>query len=229
MQNLSEAETKIHHPIYNPQNCVCFICNNFLRTLKRSDRYHPQEIAPNPPRNIFCSQKTAASKLFGQLWAWSSKTAQRHPKKLYSTVGEVESRGGGVFPWCKPFNQKWRCSLMFAKASIYVYVYIYIYLEPKWGPLFWLEFRPCFGGLTFKNRGQLGSRYIYIYIVWNVTVIRHPFLRTDLQSFIDSSLHIQCPTQFLSTKCCIWRSVQGVSSMSALQRCPRTGKALKER
>ena len=37
--------------------------------------------------------------------------------------------------------------------------YIYIYLEPKWGPLFWLEFRPCFGGLTFKNRGQLGSRY----------------------------------------------------------------------
>ena len=23
--------------------------------------------------------------------------------------------------------------------------------------------RPCFGGLTFKNRGHLGSRYIYIY------------------------------------------------------------------
>ena len=22
---------------------------------------------------------------------------------------------------------------------------------------------PCFGGLTFKNRGQLGSRYIFIY------------------------------------------------------------------
>ena len=36
----------------------------------------------------------------------------------------------------------------------------YKYLEPKWGPLFWLEFRPCFGGLTFKNRGQLGSRYL---------------------------------------------------------------------
>ena len=40
-------------------------------------------------------------------------------------------------------------------------IYIYIYLEPKW-PLFWLEFRPCFGGLTFKTRGQLGSRYMYI-------------------------------------------------------------------
>ena len=24
--------------------------------------------------------------------------------------------------------------------------------------------RPCFGGLTFKNRGHLGSRYVYIYI-----------------------------------------------------------------
>ena len=33
-----------------------------------------------------------------------------------------------------------------------------IHLETKW-PLFWLEFRPCFGGLTFKNRGRLGSRF----------------------------------------------------------------------
>ena len=31
---------------------------------------------------------------------------------------------------------------------------LYVYLEPKW-PLFWLEFRPCFGGeKTFKNRGH---------------------------------------------------------------------------
>ena len=30
---------------------------------------------------------------------------------------------------------------------------LYIYLEPKWH-LFWLEFRPSFGGLTFKNRGH---------------------------------------------------------------------------
>ena len=33
--------------------------------------------------------------------------------------------------------------------------YIYIYLEPKW-PLFWWKFGPCFGGLTLKNRGQVG-------------------------------------------------------------------------
>ena len=39
-----------------------------------------------------------------------------------------------------------------------IYIYIYTYLEPKW-PLFWLK-RALFGGLTFKNRGQLGSRYI---------------------------------------------------------------------
>ena len=40
----------------------------------------------------------------------------------------------------------------------YTHIYIYNYLEPKW-PLFWLEFRPCFGGFTFKHRGHLGSRY----------------------------------------------------------------------
>ena len=56
-------------------------------------------------------------------------------------------------------------SLMYIITTVYVhetphiYIYaIYIYLEPKW-PLFWLEFRPCFGGFTFKNRGHLGSRY----------------------------------------------------------------------
>ena len=157
---------------------------------------------------------------------WSALSLEFQETLLHRRRGWIT--WGGSLPLMQALqNQKWRCStLMFAKASIYVYIYIPRTLS--W-PLVWLEFRPCFGGLTFKNRGQLGSRYMYIYIcVWNVTVIRHPF-RTDLQSFIDSSLHIQCPTQFLSTKCCIWRSVQRVSSMSALQRCPRTGKALKER
>ena len=28
--------------------------------------------------------------------------------------------------------------------------------------LFWLEFRPCFEGLTFKQKGHLGSRYIIL-------------------------------------------------------------------
>ena len=28
------------------------------------------------------------------------------------------------------------------------------------------EKRPCFEGLTFKNRGHLGSRYIYIVYIY---------------------------------------------------------------
>ena len=37
-------------------------------------------------------------------------------------------------------------------------LFIYIFLEPN-DPCFDWK-RPCFGGLTFKNRGHLGSRYI---------------------------------------------------------------------
>ena len=40
-------------------------------------------------------------------------------------------------------------------ASCNANFYTWNILEPKWGPLFWLEKRPCFGGLTFENRGQL--------------------------------------------------------------------------
>ena len=39
---------------------------------------------------------------------------------------------------------------------------IYIYTWNPNDPCFDRK-RHCFGGLTFKNRGQLGSRYIYIY------------------------------------------------------------------
>ena len=34
----------------------------------------------------------------------------------------------------------------------------HVYLQPKWGPLFWMEFGPSFGGFQPKNRGQTGSR-----------------------------------------------------------------------
>lgn len=40
----------------------------------------------------------------------------------------------------------------------------YTYGNPKWEPLFWFEFRNCFGGLTLKNRGQ------YVYIMLDVSV-----------------------------------------------------------
>ena len=39
------------------------------------------------------------------------------------------------------------------------------HLEPKWA-LFWLEFRPCFGGLTFKKKGPVSSGHIYIVCVY---------------------------------------------------------------
>ena len=42
---------------------------------------------------------------------------------------------------------------------------IYIYLEPKLGPFVLLEKGlPCFGGLSFKNRGCLGARYIVVHL-----------------------------------------------------------------
>ena len=42
-------------------------------------------------------------------------------------------------------------------------VYIYIYTWNPNDPCFdWKS--PCFGGLTFKNRGHLGSRYVYLYL-----------------------------------------------------------------
>ena len=48
----------------------------------------------------------------------------------------------------------WRIVTLTGTITVYNRVYIYIYPEPKW-PLFRLEFRPCFEGLTFDYRGQL--------------------------------------------------------------------------
>ena len=45
------------------------------------------------------------------------------------------------------------------------YLYIYIYLELKWGPLFWLEFRPCFGGLTL---GKLEVSWVLGIFMWKI-------------------------------------------------------------
>ena len=44
-----------------------------------------------------------------------------------------------------------------------IFISINLYVpRTQMGPLVLLEKGPCFGGLTFKNRGHLGSRYIYI-------------------------------------------------------------------
>ena len=67
----------------------------------------------------------------------------------------------------------YQCSIM----NMY-YVY-YIDIKYTWNPnnpcFDWK--RPCFGGLTFKNRGHLGSRYIYIYVHIVCKYIFTPLLR----------------------------------------------------
>ena len=45
------------------------------------------------------------------------------------------------------------------KICMYINIYIYIHTwNPNDPPFYWK--RPCSGGVTFKNRGHLGSRYI---------------------------------------------------------------------
>ena len=48
--------------------------------------------------------------------------------------------------------------------QLHVCMYAYIYLEPKW-PLFWLE-KALFWRVDLQNRGQLGSRFIFLLITW---------------------------------------------------------------
>ncbi len=75
--------------------------------------------------------------------------------------------------WISTFSPTWSyftntqnyLNLVYLK-NVYIYIYIYYIHIPRtlWWPLCCLEFWPCFQGLTFKNRGHLGSRYIYIYV-----------------------------------------------------------------
>ena len=46
---------------------------------------------------------------------------------------------------------------------IYIYYCTYTYTWNPNDPCFDWK-RPCFGGMTFKNRGRLGSRHMYIHI-----------------------------------------------------------------
>ena len=57
--------------------------------------------------------------------------------------------------------------------------------------------RPCFGGLTFKNRGHLGSRYTYIYIYIQYTHIHFSGSRGELFGRPQSRSEKQTPTNRL--------------------------------
>ena len=66
--------------------------------------------------------------------------------------------GGGW--WVPHFG--WEVGWFFNKKLMICIQLLYIYTwNPAMARLFWLEFGPCFGGLTFKNRGELGSRYMH--------------------------------------------------------------------
>ena len=77
--------------------------------------------------------------------AWSPRWA----------ASREEARGFSGVPEGRPFKALW--TVQFISKWV-----ISIPFEPKWGPLFWLKFGPYVGGLIFKNRGQLGSRYLYM-------------------------------------------------------------------
>ena len=93
---------------------------------------------------------------------------------------------------------------------------------------------PCFGGLTFKNRGQLGSRHIYEYIIIYIYIsntftanvwtrffqgfmIKQLTPRSNFDSETSRSYQIQVSKQ-LSVQCSSWYGspVSGKSWCSSL-------------
>ena len=99
-------------------------------------------------------------------------TLQPFPHKKSSAFFAVSFREGEIYevssfpssPWMDHSNV---VTLVDLGISVHVHP---ILLEPKWGLLFWLEFRPCFGGLTFKNRGHWGSRLIVHQLTYPVFI-----------------------------------------------------------
>ena len=81
----------------------------------------------------------------------------------------------------------WSCLIL--GRSTRSNIYIYIYLEPEW-PLFWTTNHPKYV-CSYQNRGQLGSRYIYIYIY--------------IQSHLATVLFWTVPV-FRSVDVCVWHS-----------------------
>lgn len=69
-------------------------------------------------------------------------------------------------------------SWTWTKKHIY---YNYMHLEPKWGLLLWLEFRPCLVRLIFKNRSYLGSRYIYIIYIYTSKIQWTPPTKNEIK------------------------------------------------
>ena len=59
-------------------------------------------------------------------------------------------------------SQNFKVRISNPKYSLKQNLYINIYLEPKWGPLFCLEFRPSVGRFNPQNKGQKGPFSVYL-------------------------------------------------------------------
>ena len=102
---------------------------------------------------------------------------------------------------------------------IYIY-HIYIYTWNPNDPCFGWK-RPCFGGLTFKNRGQLGSRYTYGFSNNQKTckVKARTFALTfwcdlDKTKILRHLYLVRFPIDF--TEFCCWKSMLDVQSQPGI-------------
>ena len=90
--------------------------------------------------------------------------------RFYVSLGSTDHQNSSKQILAEMFSllklSKWKIShqdrLPSQKSEPEMYMYIYIYLNPNDLCFDWK--RPCFGGLKPQNRGQTGSRCIYIYI-----------------------------------------------------------------
>ena len=105
--------------------------------------------------------------LLDMVFRWVEITSLQHYLQEQRKGGSKTPNLAGpkILPFCNTLGH--------SVLSLYIYIHIYIYTWNPNDPCFdWKK--PCFGGLTFKNRGHLGSRYIYIYThvyiyiyIWN--------------------------------------------------------------
>ena len=114
------------------------------------------------------------------IFSWSSSSREGVAGSCTGTAPYVldTSSGSGKVGEThgKPMNYHWEWLLVLVGVGICIYL--------AYNPLMTLVFinwkRLCFGGLTFKNRGRLGSRYIYIwYLIYDICIEILPRWRSN--------------------------------------------------
>ena len=111
---------------------------------------------------VVALQKSSVFSMFFLPKSWMASSLYRESIDVFfypNLISRHKSRWAWmniyIYIW---FNKK-KMSTIFDHLDLYLYT---------WNPLMtpvWLEVGPCFGGLIHhQNKGQTGSRYIYIYI-----------------------------------------------------------------